>query len=248
MPVQIDLKRLRALLQQFYSIADSIVVGDLERTRLPQVKVLCLLGCNDGLIPRGTAATGILSEHDRTFLKEAGIELSPDARSHIFQQKTYLYMNLTRPSEKLWIYFSSSAQDGTALKPSFLVGHLTDLFPELQVRSEAGSPENLISARSDALLAYAGKLRQYAEGQEEVQADEALSVLATLHCLLTADPGSAAPARRIFDAAFLHYTPGRLSAECAEELYGRSISGSVTRRITVGYAAYSENILVTAEG
>ena len=47
---------------------DRIVVGDMERTRLKQVKVLFFLGVNDGNIPKNASKGGIISDMDREFL------------------------------------------------------------------------------------------------------------------------------------------------------------------------------------
>ena len=51
---------------------DRVVVGDMERTRLKQVKVLFFLGVNDGNIPKNASKGGIISDMDREFLQESG--------------------------------------------------------------------------------------------------------------------------------------------------------------------------------
>ena len=50
---------------------DRVIVGDMERTRLNQVKVLLFLGVNDGNIPRNANKGGIISDIDREFLKDS---------------------------------------------------------------------------------------------------------------------------------------------------------------------------------
>ena len=208
--------------------ADSIVVGDLERSRLSEVKVLCLLGCNDGLIPSTGSVPGILSEHDREFLKGAGVELSPDPRSRIFQQKMYLYMNLTRPSRGLWVYCASTSADGRPLRPSFLAAHLMELFPGLKASGTSADTGYRITSKRDALYVYSEKVRELAEGITDIGSAPA-GQLETLHALLSSDPEMRGNAMRITDAAFRHYTPEPLSGECTEELYGKELTGSVTR-------------------
>ena len=59
---------------------DQIVVGDMERTRLKQVKALFFLGINDGKIPKQSGSGGILSDVDREFLAEGEFELAPTPR------------------------------------------------------------------------------------------------------------------------------------------------------------------------
>lgn len=208
--------------------ADSIVVGDLERSRLAEVKVLCLLGCNDGLIPSAGNVPGILSEHDREYLKEAGVELSPDPRARIFQQKMYLYMNLTKPSVGLWIYYSTTSADGRPQRPSFLAAHLMELFPGLHVTGTSADTGYRITSKRDALYVYAARVREMAEGILDGDAADT-SRLSTLHAILRSDPETAQSTGRLAEAAFLHYEPERLSEEAAGALYGRDLTGSVTR-------------------
>ena len=50
---------------------DRVVVGDVERSRLKQVKALFFLGVNDGNIPKGTSKGGIISDIDREFLAQS---------------------------------------------------------------------------------------------------------------------------------------------------------------------------------
>ena len=42
--------------------SDQVLVGDMERTRLKDIKVLFFVGVNDGKIPREDAAGKILSD------------------------------------------------------------------------------------------------------------------------------------------------------------------------------------------
>ena len=77
---------------------DRIVVGDMERTRLKQVKVLFFLGVNDGNIPKNASKGGIISDMDREFLIESGTEMAPSPRQQMYIQRLYLYLNMTKPS------------------------------------------------------------------------------------------------------------------------------------------------------
>ncbi len=46
-------------------------------------------------------------------------------------------MNLTKPSETLYLSYSKSASDGTALRPAYLIWDLKRLFPKLEVEEAA---------------------------------------------------------------------------------------------------------------
>ncbi|MFR3256232.1 MAG: hypothetical protein ACLTRS_02800 [Lachnospiraceae bacterium] len=100
--------------------ADRLVVGDLMRTRLEHIRVLFVIGCNDGLLPKRADRGGILSDYDREILKGAGMELRLAAREEVFCQQYYLYLLLTKPSQKLYVSFSETSADGKAL-PALLI-------------------------------------------------------------------------------------------------------------------------------
>ena len=67
------------------------------RTRLEHIRVLFVIGCNDGLLPKRADRGGILSDYDREILKGAGMELALAAREEVFCQQYYLYLLLTKP-------------------------------------------------------------------------------------------------------------------------------------------------------
>ena len=54
---------------------DKVVIGDIERTRLCEIKALFFMGVNDGIIPRSGAKGGIISDIDREFLQESDFNL-----------------------------------------------------------------------------------------------------------------------------------------------------------------------------
>ena len=51
-------------------------------------------------------------------------------------QKYYLYLNLTKPSRKLCVFYSRVSADGKTIRPSYLVQELEKLFPDLAVIDE----------------------------------------------------------------------------------------------------------------
>lgn len=48
--------------------------GDIERSRLNEIKVLFFAAVNDGVIPKAGGADGILSQLEREHLEEMQIE------------------------------------------------------------------------------------------------------------------------------------------------------------------------------
>lgn len=115
---------------------DQVVVGDMERTRLKDIKALVFVGANDVYLPGNLLRTGLLSEQDREKFARERLPLSPGGKEKAYVQKFYLYLNLTKPSEALDIFYSKVSSDGKSVRPSYLIQELRRLFPDICVQDE----------------------------------------------------------------------------------------------------------------
>ncbi len=123
--------------------SDAVMIGDIERTRLENVKILFFVGVNDGIIPQKSTGGGIISENDKELLKDNNIELSMTGREKAFIQKFYLYLNITKPGEKLYLSYSKMSSDGNARKMSYLLISIRKLFPKIRILTEEKQQEVL---------------------------------------------------------------------------------------------------------
>lgn len=115
---------------------DQILVGDIERTRLKNIRALFFVGVNEGIVPKSGGKGGIISEMEREMLLEQQISLSPTQKQNSYMQHFYLYLNMTKPSEKLYITYHKLNPDGKTALPSFLIGKIKGIFPDLQIAQE----------------------------------------------------------------------------------------------------------------
>ena len=120
---------------------DQVLVGDMERTRLKDIRALFFVGVNEGNIPKNTAGGGILTELDREFFQDQGIQLAPGPKELMNMQRFYLYLNMTKPRELLCLSFCRSDSQGKALGPAFLINNIRDMFPEMEVEQCSGKQE-----------------------------------------------------------------------------------------------------------
>ncbi|MCQ4725538.1 helicase-exonuclease AddAB subunit AddB [Anaerotignum faecicola] len=118
---------------------DNITVGTLERTRLPDVKALFVVGANDGVIPSAGAPEGILKDDERNLLEKNGVTLAPDGVRTAFEEQFLIYKALTKPSEKLFISFPTGSLDGKTLAMSPVVSGMLKMFPGMAM--ECYDPE-----------------------------------------------------------------------------------------------------------
>ena len=209
---------------------DGIVVGDMERTRLKQVKVLFFLGVNDGNIPKNASKGGIISDMDREFLIESGTEMAPSPRQQMYIQRLYLYLNMTKPSEQLYLSYAKVNSEGKGIRPSYLIDTVRKLFPAMSVEyPQNRSRLEQIEGKQEGARYLAEELREYVEGTlpEEERQD--------FYLMYRAYEADAAGRDLLTRAAFRRYRESGLSRIVARALYGQQLENSVSRLET--YAA-----------
>lgn len=203
---------------------DRIVVGDMERTRLKQVKVLFFLGVNDGSIPKNASKGGIISDMDREFLIESGTEMAPSPRQQMYIQRLYLYLNMTKPSEQLYLSYAKVNSEGKGIRPSYLIDTVRKLFPAMSVEyPQNRSRLEQIEGRQEGARYLAEELREYVEGTlpEEERQD--------FYLMYRAYEADAVGRDLLTRAAFRRYRESGLSRIVARALYGQQLENSVSR-------------------
>ncbi|MDE6531599.1 MAG: PD-(D/E)XK nuclease family protein [Lachnospiraceae bacterium] len=218
---------------------DRVVIGDIERTRLKQVKALFFVGVNEGIIPKHNTGGGMISDMDREMIADAGYELSPTPRQKMYTQRLYLYMNMTKPSEQLWLSYAQVDAEGKSLRPSYLVGMLHKMFPKLEEDGRESVDGMLpvmdeIVALKDSREYFAHLFREYA-GQTLQR--EMRPMFAALY--KEYEKRDATTLSIIRDAAFYHYTPETLNREVVRALYGAVLENSISRMEAYARCAYA---------
>lgn len=207
---------------------DTVTIGDIERTRLNHVKILFFVGVNDGIIPKAGTQGGIISQYERELLAESEVELAPSTREQVFIQKYYLYLNLTKPSERLYLSYSNVDSEGKSIRPSYLIGTIRKIFPdmELHVMEDMEKIPNFstVEAAKDYLI----------HGRK----DENWYALAK--CFLQDKyPKEQQEFMQILRAEYLYYEDEPISKAVAQAVYGKTIEGSVTRLEKFAACAYA---------
>lgn len=213
---------------------DRVVVGDIERTRLKPVKVLFFLGVNDGNIPKSAGSGGLISDLDRLYILEQGFELAPTPRQQMFIQRLYLYMNMTKPSEKLILSYAAMNGEGKSIRPSYLIETLKKLYPDLEIEvPERNNQSEQIANVSDALELFAKEIRLFCETGELTEN------VADLYKVLSENEVTKKQVDDLMQYAFFHYTNNPLTTHVAKLIYGEELKNSVTRLETFAKCAYA---------
>lgn len=203
--------------------ADQVMIGDIERTRLKDVKILFFVGINEGVIPKPVSRAGILSEPDREYLQKQEIELAPTAREEMYMQRFYLYLNLTKPSEKLYLSYCKSNSKGEAMLPSYLIGMIRKLYPEIQTEDlKACDLLWRLETPDSALNPLAEGLRQWKEGERDPVWEE-------LYSWYYSDKNWKKAVEELVTAAFYENPGEAISKAVAKAMYGNVLVNSATR-------------------
>ncbi len=202
--------------------ADQVLVGDVERTRLKNIKVLFFAGVNDQVIPKKGGNGGLLSENDREYLAGRRVELAPTAREQAYIQKFYLYLNLTKPSKRLCLSYAKSSGQGQPMAPAYLIPMLCRMFPKLTVQEP--DPTHLEQME----LPYQA-VPYILEGLSCSRSKEPDDAWKELWSWYLRSPQWSKLCDQWLDSAFLQAPCDTLGKSVARALYGTVLEGSVTR-------------------
>ena len=222
---------------------DRVQVGDLERTRLRDVKYLYFLGAHDGVIPRAAGGGGVLSEIDRQYLRSAcpDVELAPSPVELMNTQSLYLYMMMTKPVSGLTVSFPKLDPSGKSLRPAYIINRLQSMFP--QVRIISPERDNVLmqtETRQDLYKQLTPLFRRFAAGF--LKEKEESVFLDTCSVLSEDMQGADAVLSQRAAAAFRRYDEEKLDIELAGALYGAVRMNSVSRLELFASCAYAHFI------
>ena len=215
---------------------DRVIVGDIERTRLKPVKYLFFVGVNDGYIPAKTNKGGIISDIDREFLKGSNQDLAPSPREQMYIQKYYLYLNMTKPSKGLYLSYAAMDSQGVALRPSYLIGIVKQLFPGCEADGRSGSDGLTIGNLFEAKEAFCLLLRKYAENS--ISDNEREQFIRLMH-LIGKEESDKLLLEHLVENAYLTNGERNISQATAGLLYGDTILSSISRMEKYASCAYS---------
>lgn len=112
---------------------DSVIVGDITRTRLDDIRVLFVIGVNDGVIPKKGTPAQIISDYEKERLETYSLSLAPTEKMNAYIEQFYLYTNMTKPKNKLFLSYVLMNGNNEPMRPSYVIGRINKLFPKLKI-------------------------------------------------------------------------------------------------------------------
>ncbi len=145
---------------------DEIIIGDIERTRSNHIKVLFVIGLNDGIFPKIFSDEGFINDAERNQLLENGIEIAKDTKKALLEENFNIYKAFSVPSENLFLSYPTATIEGKALRPSFLIQHIKNIFPNLEEKSNVVEERLPVTSKNGSLPHLLEKIRSVADGEE----------------------------------------------------------------------------------
>ena len=180
---EVDLITYRRVLETSFSYIkmgvippaqDQVIIGSVDRTRLPRIKACFILGTNEGVIPKVDETISIFSDMDKVTLSrmcrdDKGVKgrLGELIIEHpLYGSQFSIYTMLTRATEKLFVSAALADENGKPLRTSLVYYKLKKLFGEQKRRVSVNFLDEV--HRPLPTFGYVGNLlREYVEGRLE---------------------------------------------------------------------------------
>ncbi|GAA0491476.1 helicase-exonuclease AddAB subunit AddB [Salinibacillus aidingensis] len=207
---------------------DHVIVGDVDRSRISNVKGAFLLGVNEGTWPLKPAGEGMISEEERDLLSEHGLALAESSSRQLLDDRFYVYVAFTAPRDYLWVSYPLSNEEGKTKTPSQLISRMKEMFPEAEERllledEDEEDPMRFLTVPEKTRAVLTSQLARYLRGYP-IQ-----DVFWEAYHWFVVNHPKISSSRKVFLSLFYENKPVKLSKETAQKLYPERVNTSVSR-------------------
>jgi len=190
---------------------DQVLIGTIDRSRNPELKLALLLGVNESVFPAAPPSGRLLGEADREALAQCDLPLGRGRREFLGRERFLGYIACTRSRGRLVVTSAQRDSDGNPLNPSPFFAHLNRLFSQAPL--EKFAPPDWRQALHLGELA--GPLARGGDRPPILRELLGRPAFASLRAQLAAFASVA--------------EPEQLAPELAAQLYGPALRASVSR-------------------
>lgn len=112
---------------------DEVTVGDVERVRLNDKKVIFVVGAVEGEFPKSEDHSGIFTNSERQLLTSVGLLADATLELQYLKERYNCYYALTSASEKLFISYPVATLSGSMNYPSEIISEVASLFDGIKI-------------------------------------------------------------------------------------------------------------------
>ncbi|MDN7241501.1 helicase-exonuclease AddAB subunit AddB [Planococcus sp. N028] len=204
---------------------DQVTISKIDLARLMDIKSVFVIGANDGVLPRRIEQEGLLTDMDREWFSQIGIELAPTSKVKLMDETYMVYRAFTSASDLLTVSYPIADEEGKALLPSMYIQKLVDMLGA-EIHPAVIDPEELKEVSHLEYISHPRATLSYLTSQIRggELTPEWRAVLAYYHD----DPFWSSVVDRILEPIKPNEAHP-LREDIAEPLYGTPISSSVSR-------------------
>jgi len=148
---------------------DQVLAGDLEKSRISDVKVAFIIGLNEGVLPAKFTEDGILADEDREQLLTNGLKIAPSSKTRLLDEEFLAYKAFVTPAESLYISYPLANEEGKALIPSLYIKRMQDLFPEYTELLYMADPSELADEEQLEYISHRNRSLSYLTAQLQLK-------------------------------------------------------------------------------
>jgi ATP-dependent helicase/nuclease subunit B len=121
---------------------DQVLIGQIERSRHPDVEVVFLLGATQKQFPAPLESEGFFSRDDRALLEPVEPDLAETLQRQLLRRRYLAYIALTRPRRRLILTRPLADENGSPLQPWSGLETLRQMFADLTTLKPAAEPQD----------------------------------------------------------------------------------------------------------
>ena len=202
---------------------DEVIVGDVDRSRSGDKKVIFIIGINDGKFPSTSKNEGFINDEERTILKEQGIELAKTTKEQIYDENFNIYKAFGVAKEKLYLSYPASDNEGKGLRKSILINKVRKIFPRLQEESDIVQTKTYVSSKEITFDLLLLNIRKYLNG------DDINPVWLEVYKIYSEDEEYKEKLERAIQGFYYSNLGQNINAENLEKLYGDTLKTSISK-------------------
>lgn len=198
---------------------DRVLIGDITRTRLDAIKALFVIGAIKDSIPKLDDKNGIINDREKEYLKDKGLILSETMKEEIFIQRYYMYLTITKPSNKLFISYPAVDFSGKSVGKSILIKLIQDLY--VDSLDSVGADLTYINCAYEAKEYMISALRDIREKFLNGDEIEVSDIFKRLYSFINID--------KFLKALAYIYKDKSIGKLAAQNIFGRTLNSGITR-------------------
>lgn len=214
-------------------VLDQVILGNTERTRNNKIKVAFIIGVNDGAFPMASKSEGFLNDSEREILKSMGKEIAKGTLELLYDDQFSTYKALTTPSEKLYLFYTSTDKESKALRPSTIITKIKRIFPKIEETSSIFNNNSEITTKQGTFNELLKMMRKALNGEE---IDD---IWYEIYDYFSNDSKWKEKLENAEKALYYTNAPKKVSGENIKRLYGDILKTSISKLETFSRCPYS---------